>query len=85
MRRVLCGAMWVGLLTAAGAAGMGCSETPSPTTATVNKPTAVASSKGCERKTPGVGAVRFSALRQGGAVVLAKLESLQPNSSVKDR
>jgi mono/diheme cytochrome c family protein len=72
MRRVLCGAMWVGLLTAAGAAGMGCSETPSPTTATVNKPASMmASGNSCERKTPGVGAARFSTLRQGGAVVLA--------------
>jgi len=62
--------MWVGLL-AAGVAGSGCTETPSPTTATV-KSTELAAQKGCERKTPGVGATRFSALRQGGAVVLAK-------------
>lgn len=72
MKRILGGALWVGL-AGAFAVGAGCGSSPSPQAPMVGKaPVADGEKQSCARSTPGVGASRYSALRQSGAVVLAK-------------
>src|SRR5690349_21348119 len=72
MNRLLCGVLWVGLGSAF-AVGAGCSGAPAPSAPVQAKTDPVVAQKQeCARSMPGVGAVRYSELRQGGAVVLAR-------------
>src|ERR1041384_5297712 len=78
MNRLLGGVLWVGL-SGAFAVGAGCSGASTTNTAPApkepNSMVGVTSAKSCGRTNPGVGAVRFSDLRQSGAVALARLAS----------
>ncbi len=73
MRKLLCGVLWVGLPTVV--AGVGCggaSPAPSSTEPAAKGTPMVSVAEGCERKHPGVGAVRYGDKREGSAVALAK-------------
>lgn len=76
MKRLLGSVLWVGL-GGAFAVGSGCSGATSVPAPVEAKAPAATGKHACARVSPGVGAVRYSATRQGGAVVLARHLSRQ--------
>jgi DNA-binding beta-propeller fold protein YncE len=73
MNRLLGGVLWVGL-SGAFAVGVGCSGTSTNTAQAPKEPKSMlgVTAKSCGRSNPGVGAVRYSELRQSGAIALAR-------------